>query len=149
MIKVFFDASVIIAALLSPNGGSAKLLQLAKKGMLIAITSQTVVAEVLKHQQKIKKTKKEIEEFLTQNPFLIRQKIKQSETEKYQNLIDVNDCHLIAGANLTKSQCLVTLDKKHLLTKTAQSNVKPLKMVSPKELIAELLIKNPRLLEGF
>src|SRR3989339_1004771 len=129
MLKIFFDASVIIAALLSPSGGSAKLLQLAKKKALAAITSQTVIDEVLKHQQKIQKTKKEIEEFLIQNPFLIRQKIKANEAKKYQRLIDADDCHLIAGANLTKCQYLVTLDKKHLLTKTAQNSVKPLKMV--------------------
>ena len=44
--RVFFDASVIIAALLSPTGGSALLFQFIKIGFIVGVTSQTVIAEV-------------------------------------------------------------------------------------------------------
>jgi len=45
--RVFFDASVIIAALLSAGGGSSQLLKYVKLGKIVAITSQTVIEEIL------------------------------------------------------------------------------------------------------
>ena len=57
--RVFFDASVIIAALLSPSGGSSLLLRYIKKGVIIGITSQTALDEILEEDkgEKLKKSK--------------------------------------------------------------------------------------------
>ena len=59
--------------------------------------------------------------------------------EPYQGLVDVEDAHLIAGANLTKCGYLVTLDKKHLLRPDIQKKFLSLKIVSPGELLEELV----------
>ena len=141
--RVFFDASVIIAALLSPTGGSALILKFIKIGFIIGITSQTVIEEVLeeKHFLKIKRSKGEIENFITQSRLIIRKTIAVDEITPYQNLIDPEDAHLIAGANLTKCEYLVTLDKKHLLRSDIQENFLPLRIVSPKELLEEIVSK--------
>ncbi len=48
--KVFFDASIIIAALLSPTGGSSLLFAYIKLGKITGITSQTAVEEVLEEE---------------------------------------------------------------------------------------------------
>ena len=141
--RVFFDASVIIAALLSPTGGSALILKFIKISFIIGITSQTVIEEVLeeKHFLKIKRSKGEIENFITQSRLIIRKTIAVDEITPYQNLIDPEDAHLIAGANLTKCEYLVTLDKKHLLRSDIQENFLPLRIVSPKELLEEIVSK--------
>lgn len=138
MIKVFFDASVIIAALLSPEGGSAKLSKFSQNKKVAGITSQTVIAEIKKHQTKIKKTAKEIDEFVLSNKFIVREKIKKSEIKEYQGKVDQNDVHLLAGANLTRCQYLVTLDKKHLLKKEIVSRFRSLSILSPKDLLEQL-----------
>ncbi|MBI3577765.1 hypothetical protein HY086_07045 [Candidatus Gottesmanbacteria bacterium] len=95
---VFFDASVIIAAILSPTGGSAKLLHLAKHKVIVAITSQTVIDEVLDHTEKIQKAPKEISWYIKDAGLLVRERITQEEIEKVSGIIDATDAHLLVGA---------------------------------------------------
>lgn len=139
--RVFFDASVIIAALLSPSGGSSQLLKYAIAGKIIGITSQSVIAEILEEDKfaKIKKTKREIEQFIAQSGLIVRKPITTSEIEPYLGLIDVEDAHLITGASLTRCKYLVSLDKKHVLRPDVQEKFLPLKIVSPGQLLAEIV----------
>ena len=140
--RVFFDASVIIAALLSPNGGSSQLLKYIKLGKIVGITSQTVIEEILEEDKspRLKKTKAEIEKFIAQSTLVVRKPISAPEIEPYQDLVDIEDAHLVAGANLTHCQYLVTLDKKHLLRPDIQKRFLPLKIISPKELLEEIIL---------
>src|SRR4051794_35473370 len=135
--RVFFDASVIIAALLSPNGGSALLLKFIKAGLIVGITSQTVVAEILQEgkPEKLKKPRGEIQGFIAQSGLVVREPVALEEIEPYQELIDREDAHLIAGATRTKCTHLVSLDKKHVLAEDIRRRFLPLKIVSPKELL--------------
>lgn len=139
--KVFFDASVLIAALLSSTGGSSLLLQYAKTGKITGITSQTVIEEILENDksQKLRRSKEEIEAFIAQSGLLIRNRIRIEEIAPYRGAIDDDDAHLVAGANLTKCAYLVTLDKKHLLRADIQERFLPLRIVSPKELLEEIV----------
>jgi len=139
--RVFFDASVIIAALLSPTGGSALLFRFIKTGDIVGITSQTAIDEVVAEDkfEKINKTKEEIEQFIAKSGLRVREVITPSEIEPYRGLIDAEDAHLVAGANLTRCSHLVSLDKKHVLREDVRKRFLPLKIVNPKELLQELL----------
>lgn len=139
--RVFFDASIIIAALLSPTGGSALLFQYIKRVTIIGISSQTVIEETLEADkpQKIKRSKEEIEHFIAQSGLIIRESITLEEITPYGGLVDQEDVHLIAGANMTKCSYLVTLDKKHLLRADIQKRFLPLRIISPKQLLEEIL----------
>lgn len=138
--KVFFDASVVIAALLSPDGGSSQLFKYLKTGKIIGLISQTVIEELLGEDksQRIKKSKREIEKFIVDSKLIVRKPISAYDIEPYRDLIDIKDAHLVAGANLTHSQYLVTLDKKHLLREDIKKRFLPLKIVSPGQLLEEL-----------
>jgi putative PIN family toxin of toxin-antitoxin system len=140
--RVFFDASIIIAALLSKTGGSSLLIQYIKMSKIIGITSQTVIEEVLEEDKpkKFKRSSEEIEQFITQSSLIIREAITMEEIAPYKDLVDIEDAHLIAGSNLTKCNYLVTLDKKHLLREDIKMRFLPLKIVSPKQLLEEILI---------
>ena len=133
MTKVFLDASVVIAAILSSSGGSAKILSLAKKNKILAIISHTVVLEVLEHKEKIGKTEDEINNFLMRNKIVVREEINHEEAGKYTGLVDKDDAHLIAGAKLTECNYLVSLDKKHVLS--LGNKFSPLKIVNTKEFL--------------
>lgn len=141
--KVFFDASVIIAAMLSSTGGSALLLDYIRVGKITGITSQTVIDEILEEdkQKKIKKSKKEMEQFIAESGLLVREQVTIDEIVSYQGMVNIEDAHLIAGANLTQCEYLVSLDKKHLLNESVRQQFLPLKIVPPKELIIFLLEK--------
>lgn len=139
--RVYFDASVIIASLLSPTGGSSLLFQYIKLGKITGITSQTAIDETLEEDKpkRIKRSKEEIEQFIAHSGLIVRESITLEEIAPYQNLIDVEDAHLIAGAKLTRCTHLVTLDKKHLLREDIQKRFLPLHIVSPKELLEEIV----------
>ena|SRR3990167_4200460 len=136
--RVFFDASVIIAALLSPSGGSSQLFKYIKLKKIAGVTSQTVIEEILEEDksQKIKKSNREIEQFIVDSGLVVRKQISADEIQPYRGLVDIEDTHLIAGAKLTRCQYLVTLDKKHLLRPDIQKRFLPLIIIPPKELLA-------------
>ncbi len=141
--RVYFDASVIIAALLSPIGGSSELLRLVNKDVIKGITSQTVIEEILDEDKpsKLRKSKEELGQFIAKSGLLVRKNITLQDLKPYQNLMEVEDAHLVAGANLTKCRYLVTLDKKHLLREDIQKKFAPLKILSPKQLLEEMVGK--------
>lgn len=139
--KVFFDASVIIAAILSSSGGSSLLLEFIRVNKIAGITSLTVVDEILEEDKskKLNKTKVELEQFIAESGLLVRKRVTTSEISAYEGMIDIEDAHLIAAANRTKCKYLVTLDKKHLLNQNVKKLFLPLKIVSPKELLEIIL----------
>lgn len=139
MIKVYFDASVIISALLSSTGGSAKLIKFTKLQAIAGITSQTIIGEIENRSRKINRDLKEIRQFIKNSSLVVRKGITPAENNIYEFLVDKADAHVIAGAKLTKCDFLVTLDKKHLLNEDVKQKFLPLKIVSPKELLEEIV----------
>ncbi|OGG20937.1 putative toxin-antitoxin system toxin component, PIN family [Candidatus Gottesmanbacteria bacterium RIFCSPHIGHO2_02_FULL_40_13] len=135
--RVFFNASVIIAGLNSPSGGSAKLLKYAKQKQITGIISEIIVDEVLRHWDKLKKSKSEIDKNLKMIFSSINPAPSVPEVEKWQKVvIDAGDAHVLAAAKESNSQFLVTLDQKHLLI--LQKKIKYFRIVSPKQLIEYL-----------
>lgn len=135
MTKIFLDASVIIAAMLSPGGGSAKVIKLGQLGSWIQITSLTVIDEVKDHIEKIGKSVMEIDQFIKEHSIVVRKRVTKLEINPFIELVDETDAHLIAGAKLTGADFLITLDKKHLLKEDIRNKFKPLKIVNPEELL--------------
>lgn len=107
----------------------------------MGITSQTVLEEIMEEDKpaKLKKTTAEIQDFIADSGLLVRKIISLEEIAPYQGLLELADAHLIAGAKLTNCGYLVTLDKKHLLQPDIQKKFLPLKIVSPKELLEEVV----------
>lgn len=125
--------------MLSKTGGSAKLVQFIKLGSIIGITSQTIIEEVEKQSLRIGKTVEEIRLFIKNNRILVRKKITKMEVTPYKDMVAEDDLHVVAGAKLTKSNYLITLDKKHLLKDEIREAFKPLKVVNPKEYLERLV----------
>lgn len=138
--RVFFDASVIIAALLSPAGGSSLLFKYIKTGIITGITSQTVLEEMLEKDKpkKLKRSLEQIGEFITHSGLIVRESITTEEIAPYKGDVHEEDAHLFAGALLTKCTYLVSLDKKHVVQPDIQNKFLPLRIVTPKELLEEI-----------
>ena len=77
--------------------------------------------------------------FIKDNKILVRKKITKDEARPYQDIVVEDDLHVIAGAKLTKSDYLITLDKKHLLKEEVRRLVKPLKIVNPEQYLKGLV----------
>mgnify|MGYP001571362259 CR=1 FL=1 len=133
-LKVFFNASVILAGLHSPRGGSAKLLTWAKKRKISGIASEIILDEVLSRCGKINITKNEVNRKLQSVLSEITPPPKRSTVDAFKKIVvDVGDAHVLASGKETKADYIVSLDKKHILV--LKGKFKNPKIVSPGELI--------------
>lgn len=133
-IKVLFNASVVLAGINSPKGGSALLLNLVKTKKLNGIVSEIIFDEILRHSSKFGLTKEEVSNF----SFGIFSEISvaptNSEVKRYfKTVVDEGDAHVLASCFKEKVDYLVTLDKKHLLI--LKGKIKGLKIITPGELL--------------
>lgn len=142
-IRVFFNASVILAGFRSPYGGSGKLLQLTREKKIVGLISEIVFDEVLRNIEKIKMKREQIDLVLEKSFIIVASPSEKLFTRYESTMVDKGDIHLLASAKETKSDFLVNLDKKHILS--LKKKIKDFKIVSPKELI--IFVKRRELLE--
>lgn len=131
---VFFNASVIIAGLASPTGGSAKLLKDVEEKQINGVISEIIVDEVLRHAAKIGKSKSTIEHSVKSIfPNVLAAPARVLVYKYKEEVLDQGDAHVLASCDESESNYLVTLDKKHLLS--IAGKIKKFRIVSPGQLI--------------
>lgn len=137
-IKVFFNASVILAGLKSPSGGSAKLLSWCKSKKIQGLVSEIIADEVLRNAVRIGLPHDQVLSSIKEN-FLVAP-VPSAVLVKsfYKVSVNVGDSHVLASSKENKANFLVTLDQKHLLI--LQDKIKTFKIVSPGQLIELLSI---------
>jgi putative PIN family toxin of toxin-antitoxin system len=134
---VLFNASVILAGLKSPTGGSAKLLRWSNQKRIIGITSEIILNEVTHHARKIGFEEKQIIKSMLSAFAKISPAPKSSTVKVYDQIVlDHGDAHVLASGQEAKAEFLVTLDKKHLLA--LRKKIHQIKVVSPGQLIEKL-----------
>lgn len=133
MKTVFVDSSVLFSAVNSPTGGSSKLFTLKN---IRLITSKLVLTETERN------VRKKLHEYHLERFFMLVNKleiIKQLPDEKLikkaRKVIVEKDSAILAESKQSSADFLVTLDKKHFLTKQAVEFLLPQKVLTPKMLI--------------
>ena len=134
---VFFNASVILAALHSPKGGSAKLIRWCQENKIKGIINEIIVDEALRNIHKIGKNKKDLAKLIASFEKIIKSPEEREINHFKKVVIDEGDAHVITSSVQTRADFLATLDKKHLLV--LQNKIKKPKIVSPKQLIEKLV----------
>jgi len=135
--RVFFNASVILSGLKSPQGGSGKLLQLTKQHKIKGMISEIILDETLRHADEMSLNKSATEKSVHALFDPIIPAPRASLVKRYEQIVtDLGDTHVLASCNESQAKFLVTLDKKHLLI--LQGKIKGVKIVTPGELLAEL-----------
>jgi predicted nucleic acid-binding protein len=137
-IRVFFNASVILAGFRSPNGASGTLLSWIKQQKITGVISEIVWNEVLRNTHHVGLSRENIKQWMIQY-FLTITAPKQSNFAPYQKkVVEAGDIHLFVSAEESKSDYLVSLDKKHVLV--LQKQMKDFRIVSPGELICSISV---------
>jgi predicted nucleic acid-binding protein len=111
---VFFDASCLIAASGSFEGGSGFLLSLCIRGWLLGVVSQPVLIEA-ERNIRAKLGNDALVTFyrlLALVPFKLVPIPSKPEMEKYETLVNPKDAHVVAAAEASKTAFLLTLDKR-------------------------------------
>lgn len=146
--KIFFDASVLFAALYSAHGASRKLVELVQQEFSAGFTTQTIITELAQNLHKLQpdnpsNSTLKLDHYMVQSHLIIRQAITPAEIEPWLEQIEPKDAHVVAGAVLTQCDYLVTLDKKHLNNPIIQQRVtqiaQKIVIIAPKELLSILL----------
>lgn len=135
--KVFFNASVILAGIGNEQGGSGFLLKKVLIGEIEGVISELIFNEAVRHADRINHTSEDVAEKILKifpNPTL---QPSMQQVEKYLSIVvDEGDAHVLAGSKAEECDILVTLDKKHLLI--LKGKIDGLDIVTPGELLEKL-----------
>lgn len=129
---VFLNASVILAGLNSPMGGSAAVLNLSKQGIIKGFISEVVLDETKRHADKIGLNPNQLEQKL-RNFVKIAPAPKRLSKTYYSIVLDMGDIHLFTSAEELKVDYLISLDKKHILSLI--DRIKIFSILSPGEFL--------------
>ena len=111
--RLFFDASCLIAAAASPNGGSGFLWSLCERGLLHAVVSQAVLTEADTNLANKISIEARIRHHLQRQAGapLIAAIPRLDVTPRRYPGINVKDEHVIAAAIAGEAQVVLTLDR--------------------------------------
>lgn len=133
-LTVFLDASVILAGLASPQGGSGFLLQAAKQKKITLIATPLIINEVNRHLPKLKLQSKQLKALLNRQVIRLIKDPDEAVISRCRRLTaDPDDAHVLAGTILANVNFLLSLDKKHILTKRVKKHLSPIRVLSPKQ----------------
>lgn len=133
--KIFLDSSVIIAAVLSPSGGSFCLFQEAKLNRIRIYISQFIFTEVITVlQRKYPAKLSSFYELIRETPINFVKDPSPKSVVTLTSFIHPDDAPILAAAINSKPDFLITWDKKHFLKKEVVSNVS-FTICTPKEFL--------------
>lgn len=135
--RIFIDSSVFISACASSRGASALVLRYALEGKIKCFLSIDVIIETQRNiTLKLDPTGKErFEFFLSKIPFKIMDLVNKKEIAKCNKVINSKDAPVLAAAIKSKSNFLLTLDKKHFLQSEIIKFAKNLRITTPGEFV--------------
>lgn len=133
MKTAFLDSSVLFSAVNSPSGGSSKLFTLPK---IKLVTSKVVLIEVERNVRK-KLLAHHIDRFfmLADKINILSQLPNEKEIKAARRVIKEKDAVILSEAKQAQTSFLVTLDRKHFMTKEVANFLKPQRVLTPKDLI--------------
>ncbi len=141
--KVFLDASVIVAGIKRPIGGSGLILEACQKGKIKGILSRIILKEAEKNI--VKKFGVEFllkyYRWLGQTDLRVVKLPTEEEIKKYRSLIATKDVHVLATAIKSKAEFLLTLDRKHFMTPKIKKAQLPIKILLPGNFLKKVLLK--------
>lgn len=136
---LFFDASCLMAAAGSPQGGSGFLLSLCGRGLLRAVVSQPVLLEAERNiSEKLSgEALGRYHRLVVLTPLTLVSLPPKGERRPYADVVGEKDEHVLAAAIAAKSPFLLTLDKP-LARRVNQAGLS-IRALSPGEFIKTIL----------
>lgn len=141
MIRVFLDANVYFAGAASATGASALILQLIWKGQLEATVSRLVLREAERNLRRKRPPKdlKTFHQFLKHAKLHVIPTPPEAAWKPYEGVIHPKDVPVLAAAVASKAAYLITLDRRHFLTKTVIEKAPDLTILTPGDFLRELV----------
>jgi len=141
MLQVFLDANVYFAGSASPTGGSALILQLILNGRIEVTASRLVLREAERNLRRKRPPKdlKAFHQFLKHAKLRVIRTPPETAWKPYEGVIHPKDVPVLAAAVASKATYLITLDRRHFLTKAVTEKVPDLAILTPGDFLRELV----------
>jgi predicted nucleic acid-binding protein len=140
--RIFLDSSVVIAALLSETGASAKILVLCETGILEGVITNEVKDEILKVvRKKFPEAGECVKELIGKCCKIVKAKPKKSFKNPEKWIADPDDVKILLGAKSAKADYTITLDLKHFIRDPNVSKRSGLEITTPAEFLKILYKK--------
>ena len=141
MLQVFLDANVYFAGSASPAGGSALILQLILKSRIEVTASRLVLREAERNLRRKRPPKdlKAFHQFLKHAKLRVIRTPPETAWKPYEGIIHPKDVPVLAAAVASKAAYLVTLDRRHFLTKAVSDKIPGLVILTPGDFLRELV----------
>ena len=138
--RLFVDASVLIAAAASPEGGSALLVEICRAKKASALLTRLVLREAERNiRDKLdERALLRFYELIADLEAEIIPFPAAADLEAAAEVVDAKDAHVLAGARAGQATHLVTLDRKHFLHEKQRQGILPIIACTPGELIGSL-----------
>ena len=140
---VFLDASVLVAASGSAEGGSAVAMELCQGGQYRAALTTTVLLEA-RWNIAGKLGEPALLRFYRQLAALGPEMVAPPGAEqisRYMPLTGVKHAHVLAAALRCDAAYLLTLDRRHLLTPAVESAGLPVQVMAPGDFLRDVVIR--------
>ena len=140
--RVFFDASVLIAAGASASGGSALAAKVCTRGLARALVRTPVLWEA-ERNLRAKFPPSALLEFYTLLGELEPQVVRDpypAEIRRASAVVPSKDAHVLAGARAGKATHLLTLDRRHFLGTKTRGAILPIIVCTPGEFLMAIVV---------
>lgn len=137
---LFLDASVLVAAARSPSGGSALVMEVCRGRRFQAALSGRVLLEARVNIAE-KFGEAELVRFYQQLAGLEPEMVLPPPSERLAqcgSIVGRKDAHVLAAALECGATYLLTLDRRHLITRAIQMQELPLKVLTPGDFLREV-----------
>jgi len=141
VIRIFLDANIYFSAARSLQGGSAIVLEFAKKGRVELFATSAVLKEAernLRLKEKVLVLIRHYGNLKLAKPKIVKISGRRAK-EKLKLIINEKDALILAGAEKAKADYLVTLDKKHFFAEKVGLAKLPFEIITPGHLIERLV----------
>ena len=137
MVRVFFNADVLIAGSASKSGASFILLQLCELGVIEGITCKIVIEECKRNiSGKIPEAMPVFKKIMNHTIF-IQETVPENIVKKYKNMAHSKDVPVLATAINSNADYLVTFNTKHYYKKY----IRDITVCLPGDLLHQIRLK--------
>lgn len=141
MTRVFLDANVYFAGVLSKAGASAAVLELARRGRTVLVASRLVLVEADRNlrQESTPDVFRAFHEYLRRVKIQVLPAAPDEAVKRCEALIHPKDVPVLAAAQEARVDYLLTLDRRHFLTPRVLSGAGKMKILTPGDFLKRFL----------
>jgi predicted nucleic acid-binding protein len=138
--RVFLDTSALIAGIASLTGAAREVLRLAEMNIIDIVVSRQVLVEADRNiSSKLNELLSDYRDYIKGlSPELVDDPSPE-EIKRYSSLINKDDAPVLAAAELSGADYLITWDRKHFISSRLKARVK-IRILTPGEFLQEFEI---------